>query len=40
MLLLLLELIGLLLLKILVLQGTLGGWVRDAGGQVSGGCGW
>jgi hypothetical protein len=39
-LLLLLELISLLLLKVLVLQGTLSGRVRDAGGQVSGGCGW
>jgi hypothetical protein len=39
MLLLLLELIGLLLLKILVLQGMLGGRVRDAGGLVSGSCG-
>ncbi len=37
MLLLLLELVGLLLLKILVLQGTLSGHVRGAGGQVSGG---
>ncbi len=37
MLLLLLKLIGLLLLKILVLQSTLSGQVRGADGQVSGG---
>jgi hypothetical protein len=36
-LLLLLELIGLLLLKILVLQSTLSGQIRGASGQVSGG---
>jgi hypothetical protein len=38
-LLLLLELIGLLLLNILVLQGTLSGQIRGAGGQVSRGWG-
>jgi hypothetical protein len=40
MLLLLLKLIGLLLLKILVLQGTLSGQIRGTGGQVSGDRSW